>query len=432
MRSHYTSEITKKDAGTTVTVAGWVRKIRDLGSLKFISLYDRKGEIQVTLNKESNSHLFELVGKITRESALKVTGKVKESAKAPGGIELVPEHIDIVARAETPLPLETDPNIKSELDTRIDNRYLDLRKRENAAIFAIKDVIFTSFQEYLRGEGFTIMHTPCIIAAATEGGTNLFPLSYFDQEAFLVQSPQLYKQILMASTFDKVCILSPAFRAEEHNTVRHLNEVMQLDIETAFVEDEEGALKYAEGVVNYIYKQVKEKCAEHLEALGRSDLKVPDVPFKRMTYDETLKFLADKENIHIKWGDDLTPEAEKAIGRHFSHIIIKKWPTAIRAFYSMPEPGNEKICRGYDILIDGMEALSGAQRIHKHDDLVAQIKKRGMNPDNFKFYLDAFKYGMPPHAGWSYGLERLTMLICGLKNIREATLWPRDRTRLTP
>lgn len=427
----YTSGITKNLAGKTIEVCGWVRKVRDLGSVKFLIVYDRMGEIQATLKKGGvPKELFDLVDKIPRESVVKVSGTVEKNDKAPGGIEISPKKIELIVKAESPLPLETDPNIKSELDTRIDNRFLDLRKRENAAIFKIKDVIYRSFIDYLEEEGFTLMVTPSIIAAATEGGTNLFPLSYFEKEAFLVQSPQLYKQMLMASTFDKVMIITPAFRAEEHNTIYHLNEVIQMDIETAFVDDEEGALKYAEGVIHYIYKQVAEKCQEELKALNRK-LAVPKLPFKRLTYDEALKLLA-KEGIKIKWGDDLTREAEKAICNTHNPVIVKKYPTDIRAFYSMAEPGNEKICRGYDMLIDGLEAMSGAQRQHDYNKLVAEMKRRKMNPNNFKFYLDAFKYGMPPHAGWSFGLERLTMVICGLKNIREATLWPRDRTRLTP
>ncbi len=427
MRTHYSKDIGKKDAGKPVELAGWVRKVRDLGNVKFLVLYDRYGEIQVTVK---DATLGKLVNSITRESAVRIKGKVEQSDKTSNGIEIIPEDIIVVAKAETPLPMETDSNIKSELDTRIENRFIDLRRREAAAVFEIKSVIYKSFLDYFEKQGFKFMHTPCIIAAATEGGTNLFPISYFEREAFLVQSPQLYKQILMGSTFDKVCIISPAFRAEEHNTVRHLNEVIQMDIETAFVENEEDALKYAEGMVNYVYSQVAEKCKEHLKVLGR-ELKVPELPFKRISYDEVLELL-EKDGIKIEWGDDLNGDAERALCKHFDPVIVTKWPTKVRAFYSMPEPGNEKICRSYDVLIHGMEAMSGAQRIHELPVLEKALKDNGLDPAGFKFYLDAFKYGMPPHAGWSFGLERLTMLICGLKNIREATLWPRDRTRLTP
>jgi len=428
LRTHYSSQISAIDNGKHVAVAGWVQKLRDLGKVKFIVLRDREGEIQVTIKGEEE--LVKIFEKLSRESVISVSGVVSRNGAAPGGREIVPESIVVLSQAEAPLPLETDPHIQSELDTRIDFRYLDLRKKEIAAIFRIKDVIYRSFIDYLEKEGFVLAHTPCIVAAATEGGTNLFPIAYFDQEAFLGQSPQLYKQMLMASGLDKVMIITPAFRAEEHNTTRHLNEVMQLDIETAFVENEQDALKYAEGVIHYIYGQVRKECAEALKALNR-EIMVPPLPFKQLSYDDALKLLK-KDNINVPWGEDLSPEAERALCKHFSPVIVTKWPTDVRAFYSMPEPGNEKICRAYDMLIEGMEAMSGAQRIHNFEQLIREMKRRKMNPKNFEFYTNAFRYGMPPHAGWSFGLERLTMLICGLKNVREATLWPRDRTRLTP
>jgi nondiscriminating aspartyl-tRNA synthetase len=428
LRTHYSSQISEKDSGKKVTVAGWVQKMRDLGKVRFIILRDRDGEIQVTI-KESKD-LSDAFSKLVRESVLSIEGTVQMNKAAPGGKEIIPSKITVLAEAQSPLPLETDSRIQSELETRIDYRYLDLRKKEVAAIFKIKDVIYRSFIDYLEKEGFIMAHTPCIIASATEGGTNLFPLAYFDKEAFLVQSPQLYKQMLMASGLDKVMIITPAFRAEEHNTTYHLNECIQMDIETAFVENEQGALKYAEGVINYIYKQVEQQCKEQLEILGRS-LEVPKLPFKQITYDEAVKIL-QKDGIKIKWGEDLTREAEKALCKHFNPLIVLKYPTDVRAFYSMPEPGNEKISRSYDMLIDGLEAMSGAQRIHKYDELIREMKRRKMNPKNFEFYTNAFRYGMPSHAGWSFGLERLTMLICGKANVREAVLWPRDRTRLTP
>ena len=428
LRTHYSSEITEKDDGKAVVVAGWIQKLRDLGKVKFIILRDRDGELQITI--KDSPDMEKTYSKLVRESVLSVTGAVKKNAAAPGGREIVPEKIIVLSQAESPLPLETDPHIQSELDTRIDFRYLDLRKKDVSAIFRIKDVIYRSFIDYLEKEKFVLCHTPCIVAAATEGGTNLFPIAYFENEAFLGQSPQLYKQMLMASGLDKVMIITPAFRAEEHNTSYHLNECMQMDIETAFVENEQDALKYAQEVIHYIYSQVKKECAPQLEALNRT-LVVPSLPFKQMTYDEVLKTLK-KDGMDIPWGQDLNREAEKAICKHHNPLIVTKYPTDVRAFYSMPEPGNEKVCRGYDMLIDGLEAMSGAQRIHDFSALIKEMKRRKMNPKNFEFYTNAFKTGMPSHAGWSFGLERLTMLICGLNNVREAVLWPRDRTRVTP
>ncbi len=428
LRTHYSSQVTEKDDGRKVAVAGWVQKLRDLGKIKFIVLRDRDGELQITI--KDSPELAKVYDKLTRESVISVAGAVKKNTSAPWNREIVPEKITVLSLAEVPLPLETDPHIQSELDTRIDFRYLDMRKKEVSAIFRIKDIIYRSFIDYLEKEGFVLAHTPCIVAAATEGGTNLFPIAYFDKEAFLGQSPQLYKQMLMASGLDKVMIITPAFRAEEHNTTRHLNEVIQLDIESAFVEDEQDVLKYAQEVVHYIYSQVKKNCEGQLEALGRN-LVIPALPFKQLTYDGALKLLK-RDAIEIPWGEDLSPEAERALCRHHNPVIITKWPTDVRAFYSMPEPGNEKMCRAYDMLIDGMEVMSGAQRIHDYNQLIKEMKRRKMNPKNFEFYTNAFKFGMPSHAGWSFGLERLTMFICGLSNIREATLWPRDRTRLTP
>ncbi|MFH0832732.1 MAG: aspartate--tRNA(Asn) ligase [Candidatus Aenigmatarchaeota archaeon] len=426
----YSNELQGMD-GKKVTIAGWLRTIRDIGKTKFLIVADRFGSVQIVVKKgEVSDDVEKKVSPLNREDVLSVSGIAKASKQAPNGIEIFPEGIEILAKAETPLPIETDERIKSNLDTRLDYRFLDLRKPENRAVFRIKDVIQRNFVRYLEEHGFILVNTPVIVAAATEGGTDLFPISYFEKEAFLGQSPQLYKQILMASGLDKVAIIVPVFRAEEHDTSFHLNESIQMDIETAFVKDEEDALRYLDGVIGFIYKKVKEECKEELELLNK-DLVVPELPIKRLTYDEAIA-IAEKEKIKIKWGEDLTPEAQRAICKHHNPVIIKKWPTDVRAFYAMPEPGNRKICRGYDLLIDGVEVCSGAQRIHDYKELVDEMKRRKMNPKNFKFYLDAFRYGMPPHAGWSIGLERITMIMTGLKNIREVVLFPRDKKRLSP
>jgi aspartyl-tRNA synthetase len=431
LRTHYSSEITEKLDGKKVVVAGWVRTVRDIGKTKFLILADSYGEIQVTVKKgEVSDKILEKLKSLSREDVVSVSGLVKSNKAAPGSREIIPGDINILAKSDVPLPLETDPRIKSNLDTRLDYRFLDMRKPDVRAVFRIKDVIQRSFVKYLEEQGFVLMNTPVIVAAATEGGTNLFPISYFEKEAFLGQSPQLYKQMLMASGFDKVAIVAPVFRAEDHDTTRHLNETIQMDIEAGFVENEQDVLKYMQGVVHFIYSEVKKHCENELAVLNR-DLKMPKLPIKQLTYDEALK-LVQKEGIKMEWGDDFTPEAERILSKHFNPVITTKWPTKLRAFYSMPEPGNEKICRAYDMVIDGLEVCSGAQRVHNYKQLVQIMKKRGMNPGNFEFYLNAFRYGMPPHAGWSFGLDRLTLVITGKSNIRECVLFPRDRTRLTP
>src|SRR3989344_538560 len=420
LRDHYVSEISEKMDGKSVCVAGWIDTIRDVGKLKFLILRDRSGKAQVVVKD------LGILPDITRESVVSIHGKVaKTKSSKDFSWELLPSSINLLNKAEVPLPL--DPNVESELETRLDNRYIDLRNPKVDAIFRVQDVIRRAFVRYFEEHGFIFVNVPSIVAASTEGGTDLFPIKYFERQAYLSQSPQLYKQILMATGLDKVLIQTPVFRAEKHNTTRHLNESTQMDIEIAFVEDESPALDYMKKCIIYIYKAVAKECKQQLEALG-IELKVPE-EIKEVTYDEALEILA-KEGIKLEWGDDLTPDAEKILGKE--PVIITKWPTDIRAFYSMPEPDNPKICRSYDMLLGGVEVLSGAQRIHKYDDLVNEMKRRGMQPENFKFYLSAFRYGMPPHAGWSFGLERLTAAMLGLKNIREACIFPRDRTRLEP
>lgn len=425
LRTHYSSEVKDGD----VAIAGWVRAVRDIGKAKFVIIADRYGEMQVTAKSgEVGEALLKQISGLAKESVIAVKGKVRKSAQAPGGKEIVPTEIIILNKSESVLPL--DLKIKSNLDTRLDFRFLDLRHPEMRAIFRIKDVIQRSFVRYFEERDFIMVNTPAIVAAATEGGTNLFPISYFDREAFLGQSPQLYKQMMMASGLDKVIIVTPVFRAEEHDTSFHLNESTQMDIEVAFVEDEQDVLEYMQGVTHYMYSQVSKMCSAELAALGRK-LAVPKLPVKQLTYDDALQ-LVKKEGTKMEWGSDFTPETQRLINKHFNPVIITKWPTDVRAFYAMPEPGKEKICRGYDMLIDGIEICSGAQRVHEHDKLVKEMLRRKMNPANFEFYLNAFKYGMPPHAGWSIGLERLTMVVCGVKNIRECMLFPRDRKRLMP
>lgn len=429
LRTHYSNEITGKLNKKKVTLAGWNRIVREHGSLKFLILADRFGSVQITAKKgETPDKVFKQLTSLNKEDVIAISGTVKNNKQAPGGVEIMPDKLTVLNKSHTPLPL--DFKVKANLDTRLDYRFLDMRKPEVRAVFRIKDVIQRGFVRYLENQGFVLMNTPVIVAAATEGGTNLFPISYFDKEAFLGQSPQLYKQMLMASGLDKVAITIPVFRAEEHDTSQHLNETTQMDIEAAFVKDEQDVLNYMSEVVNYIYKEVAKECSEELKLLNRK-IEIPKLPVKQLTYDEALK-IVQKSGIKMEWGEDFTPEAQRTLNKKFNPLISIKWPTSLRAFYSMPEPGNEKICRAYDMIIDGIEVCSGAQRIHIYDDLVKQMKKRNMNPDNFEFYLNAFKYGMPPHAGWSFGLERLTMVITGIKNIRESVLFPRDRKRLTP
>lgn len=431
-RTHYSSEIKPEQDSDTVIVMGWVRAIRLVGKLIFFQLADRDGFVQVTIRpKDVPENLIKKLENISRETVLAVKGTVKANKEAPHGFEIIPREARILNMAEAPLPMEVvTKKTPAELPTRLDARFIDLRKPEVAAIFNIADTLKISFLNYFDSKGFININPPIIIGAASEGGAELFPVKYFDREAYLNQSPQLYKQILMAAGFDKVSIVTPVFRAEPHDTPRHLNEAIQMDIEVAFVRDEEDALKWYDEVIPHMIEQVKKKCGNALKIL-EFDLPVPKKPLKRITYDEALEILK-KKGIKLKWGEDFTPEAEKRICQEFNPVIITKWPTALRSFYSMPEPGNPKICRAYDVLYNGIEISSGAQRIHIYKDLMEAFKRKGLSTKGFEFYLDSFRFGAPPHGGWSIGLERLTMALLKLSTIREATLFPRTKERLTP
>ncbi|HJJ46651.1 MAG TPA: aspartate--tRNA(Asn) ligase [Methanocorpusculum sp.] len=413
-------------------IAGWVHEDRALGGLTFLLVRDRTGILQVTIPKKKvTPEVLEAVKQVSRESIIEVEGDIKATEKAPGGRELIPEKLTIVSKAQTPLPLDVSEKVPAELDTRLDNRYLDLRKPAVNAIFQIRSAALHAISEYLWNHGFIQVQTPKIVAAATEGGTELFPLAYFDKEAFLNQSPQLFKQMLMSSGFERVFEIGPIFRAEEHNTVRHLNEATSIDIEMSFA-NQEDAMSVLENVVSYTYQYVKNHCQAALETINITDFKVPAVPFPRITYQQAIE-IATEGGEPLSFGDDLSSVAERIIGEKMNTMyFITEWPSAIRPFYTMPFLDRSEVCRAFDMMHPRMELSSGAQRCHIYDLLVQQIKNKGMNPDSFEFYLKPFQYGMPPHAGWGLGAERLIMTMLGLQNIREGVLFPRDRRRISP
>jgi aspartyl-tRNA synthetase len=431
-RTHYSKEVNPEMDNQEVIVMGWVRELRDIGKLKFIKLADREGFIQITVKKgDVKPKLIEKVETLGREDVIAVKGTVKKNKEAPGGREIIPIDIKILNVAEKPLPLEMETKkTPALLDTRLDQRPLDLRKPEVMAIFKISDFLKRSFFEYFHNKGFIDLNTPLIVGAAAEGGATMFKLDYFGRDAFLNQSPQLYKQMVLASGFDKVTIISHVFRAEPHDTYRHLNEIIQMDEEEAFIRDEEDVLKNFDGYLEFVFDNMNEKCADSLEILKLKPQKI-EFPIKRLTYDETLKELK-KNGVEIAWGGDLTPEAEKVICGIFNPVIVTKWPAKVKPFYCMREPDNPKITRGFDLLFNGLEISSGAQREHRYDELIKNIKDKGLKPKDFEFYTNIFKYGMPPHGGWSIGLERLTMTLLKLANIKESSLFPRTRERLIP
>ena len=431
-RSHYSKDVTTKNHGKTITVAGWVEDIRNIGSIAFIILRDRKGTLQVTALKKESSEIFEKLVNIPRESVISVEGLCKKSDKARNGYEVIPKQVEILSSSEAPLPLGVVDKIESELETRLDNRFIDLRKQEIQAIFKIRNEVIAAVHEYLRSENFIEVHTPNIIASSSEGGTDVFKLKYFEKEAFLAQSPQLYKQTLMATGLDKVYEIAWYFRAEEHNTRRHLNESTAVDLEMAFIKDEEDVMKILEKLVCHMWKCAS-KCKDELEVLSKK-ISLPKTPFKRVTYDDAIKKL-NKKGSKIAWGKDIGTEEEKLLGEimkkeGYDFYFITRYPLEAKPFYTMPE--GDKFSRGFDLAHNGVELASGSQRIHDVKLLKERLKECDLNPKDFESYLKAFRYGIPPHGGFGFGIERFLMELLDIKNIRECILFPRDRTRLTP
>jgi nondiscriminating aspartyl-tRNA synthetase len=430
-RTHYSQELDEDMDGETVTLMGWVHEIRDLGGIIFVLLRDRNGITQITApSKKITPELMEEIRKFKKESVIAVKGTIQGSPKAPGGVEVIPEEVKVLNESKQPLPLDPTEKVRAEIDTRLDSRYLDLRKHSISAIFKIKSTMLHSVRIFLEEKGFMEVNTPKLVGSATEGGTELFPITYFEREAFLGQSPQLYKQMMMATGLDKVFEIAPIFRAEEHDTLRHLNEVISIDAELAFADQEE-AMELLEKLVHHAIKEVKENCQAELEDLG-VELEVPELPFPRLEYDEVIDIVNSK-GVQLQHGEDLSRAAEKALGEVMDgYYFITNWPSEIKPFYVQPHEDEPGKSYAFDLMYRDLEISSGATRVHQHDLLVKQIKSKGLNPDSFQRYLAAFEYGMPPHAGWGLGAERFTMCITGMKNIRETVLFPRDRRRLTP
>lgn len=417
----------------TAEIIGWVHEIRDLGGLTFFLIRDRTGIIQVTIPKKKAGEAVLAAAKaVSRESVVRISGTVKAMEKAPGGRELVPDTFEIITMSESPLPLDVVEKVPAELDTRLDARFLDARRPRVAAVFSIRSAAMQAIHDFFSRQGFINISTPKIVAAATEGGTELFPIAYFDKEAFLNQSPQLYKQMMMAAGFEKVYEIGPIFRAEEHNTTKHLNEATSIDIEVSFA-DNNDVMCILENLVAETYRHVQDTCPDQLANLEIADFVLPKTPFPRLPYGEAIGIAQKKINEQIKYGDDIGTAAEKAIGEEIGgHYFIVDWPTEIRPYYAMPYENDPTICKAFDLMHPRMELASGAQRVYRYDLLVHQIAKKGLNPESFEFYLRPFRYGMPPHAGWGLGAERLIMTMLGLSNVREAVLFPRDMHRLVP
>jgi nondiscriminating aspartyl-tRNA synthetase len=428
LRTHYSQNVDTKDYGSTITVAGWIEDIRNLGGIAFLILRDKTGKIQVTVLKKETPELFKELVSLPRETVVSITGLCQGNTQVMNNWEILPKQAHILSLAESPLPLGVIDKVGADFDTQLDNRFIDLRKKENHAIFSIRDAFLTATHNFLHSHGFLEIHTPKITTTSPEGGTEVFSLQYFDRKAYLVQSPQLYKQIMMATGFDRVYEIAWYFRAEEHDTSRHLNESTAIDVEMAFIDTEEDIMKMAEKLIQHIMIHLTTHKEREMNMFSISP-DVPQIPFARITYDEALELIQKKTE--MTWGDDFGTMEERLIGEAIQETFyfITKYPLETKPFYSMP---NGKYARSFDLSYRGVEIASGAQRIHQHDLLKRRMAHMSMDTDNFSEYLQAFRYGMPPHGGFGFGIERFLMELLQVGNIRKCILFPRDRNRLTP
>ncbi len=428
--------VTPNEDGKTVRIKGWVEEVRDLGGISFLLIRDGYGTIQVTvLKKSSPAAVLETVKGISRESVLEIEGTVKKSDKARRGIELLPLSIRNISAAETPLPMGVVDKVDVEVETRFDNRFMDLRKKEKRLVFSIRSDMTLLLREKLAEMRFVEVNTPKIVSEGAEGGATLFNVDYFGRKAYLAQSPQLYKQILMASGLNRIYEMAPVYRAEPSDTVRHTSEYVSFDAEIAFIDGMEDVMSTLEELMSFAIERTTEKSGEEAGRCGYELMGKLKRPFPRLKYTECIDMLGS-EGKHVREGDDIDTEGEKVIGsimrdRGYDMYFITMYPSAIKPFYIMEEDGTP-YSYAFDLEYRGTEMASGGQREHRYGELVRRMESKNLNPRGFEFYLKAFRYGMPPHGGWGLGLERLISTYMSLGNLREAILFPRDRVRLVP
>ncbi|MFB6145408.1 MAG: aspartate--tRNA(Asn) ligase [Candidatus Nanohaloarchaea archaeon] len=431
----YSHDIKPESAGEKVAVAGWAHEIRDLGGLTFVILRDREGQVQITFKEDDDEELFEKAQDIGKEDVIHATGVVEENNQAPGDREIKPDTLNIMNTAQSPLPLEISKDIDSDLSTRLDARFMDLRQPEVHAIFSLRSKIMEAMEEWFEKNDYINIQTPIISKEGAEGGAELFPVIYYGDEAFLSQSPQLYKQMLMAAGFDKVYETGTAFRAEDFATSRHISEISMFDVELAFIEDHHDVMDVQEDSLRYTIKKVKENAADDLDVLG-IDLEVPEDDFPRIKFDEARRIL-EEEYDHVPEDDnDLDTKGEKLLGEHFQEqghpaFFVVGYPDE-KFYYMQDVEGDDIASRKFDLIYKGLELSSGGQRQHDFEVLMEYLEEEGANPDDFSFYLESFKFGMPPHGGYGLGIDRLVKQIAELDNVKEAILFPRTPERLTP
>lgn len=421
------------DEGAELVLEGAVHSVRDMGEIAFVVLRRREGLVQTVLEKGKTG--IEL-SEIREGDFVRVSGTVKGEERAPFGRELRLVSVLHLSHTAGPLPLAIDKwKLNTSLDAKLNRRSLSLRNVRERAKFRIQEGLVRGFRDFLYGQGFTEIHTPKVGAKSAEGGANLFKLSYFHRPAVLQQSPQLYKQ-MMVGVFDRVFETGPVFRAEKHNTRRHLNEYTSLDFEMGYIEGFLDICEMETEFLRFTFGLLKREYDKELSLLKVELPRTDRIPYVR--FDEAKELIAEKYHHRIRNPFDLEPEEEELIGRYFKEeydadfVFVTHYPSKKRPFYAMDDPKDERFTLSFDLLYKGLEITTGGQRIHDWQALTEKLKKRGMTEDGLEQYLDTFRYGMPPHGGLGIGLERLTMQLLDEENVREACLFPRDMNRLEP
>ncbi len=420
--------------GQQVTLAGWMHSWRDLGKFGFLVLRDGSGTFQVVLDDESE---MQKLRDLQYESVLEVNGTIQAEPRAATGAEMHQARVQVLSPVSEPLPFEINKKaLKPGLDVFLNHAPLGLRHLQKRALFRIYAQIMAGFRQYLTDQRFVEIQTPKIVGSATESGANVFCIDYFGRPAYLAQSPQFYKQI-MVGVFERVFEVGPVFRAEKHSTGRHTNEYVSLDAEMGFIQDHRDVMAVLTGVVRHMFESIKTSCAAEVEICN---IDVPsvgvEIPALRLRQAQDLIFTRYGED--CRGEPDLAPQHEAWLCE-YAHaelgselLFVTHYPTSKRPFYTMPDDEDPSLTKGFDLLFRGCEIVTGGQRIHRYEQLLNNALQAGISPQDIDGYLQAFKYGMPPHGGFAIGLERLLMQLAGLGNLREATLFPRDMERVIP
>jgi nondiscriminating aspartyl-tRNA synthetase len=426
-RSHYSDELNSSMDGTQVTVMGWVLTVRGHGNISFATVRDKNGDLSIVAKKgDCPDEIREKISSLKAHSSIGIIGTIKTSEKAPSGFEIIPTELRVFSEVTTIPPFEPTAKTVKNIDTRLEVRPIDLRRNVLQHVFKTRSLVLKTIRDYFIDQNFVEINTPKMIATATEGGAALFPIFYYNKEAFLAQSPQLYKEQLTMS-FEKVFEIAPIFRAEPSRTNRHLAEAISIDLEEAFV-DYNDVMSRIEEIIKVSINAVN----DYIKNNPDSEFTPTPVPesIPRYTYDDLVNKM-QKAGAKTEWGDDLYPSNLKKIGLD-GFYFITDWPLGPKPFYVKDSKSNPKISESFDLMFGDLELSSGSTRIEKRDELAQRMSNKGMKTDSFEYHLNAFDYGVPPHAGCGIGLERLIMALTGTENIRDTTFYPRDVDRLTP